>query len=421
MPLPHSPNLATEYRRLQALAAAEGDHPGRATVLNWDLEYTSPWALCAFVDQILHRRMNDFLPDGDRPVILDCGANIGYTVLYYKRQFPGAHITAFEPDPQFSPILRRNLTRNAAEDVHIVEAAAWTADGRASWAMEAKDGSRLVGVQACDAPVVEVATVDLAAYLQQDVDLLKLDIEGAEFEVVPHLEGRLDRVKNILVECHIVNQASYEGLGRVLATLATAGFTISLNTYGPWRDLTRRHVAAPFHAEQYLLVAGWRAEPEGVSREETYVPYVGLSLHDTIIDPVGAQNERLSCAVAGLVHDPDAWTVHPMTGPFLHNGGRCWTWRLPCAVARGDTFGRSEAPTIVLEDDRVLGPGRALHDDIRMYGSGRYSHWESHLYLSASDNSDPNTNGRQYTAICRRARASLDASSKEPVDVGNGV
>jgi hypothetical protein len=50
-----------------------------------------------------------------------------------------------------------------------------------------------------------------------------------------------------------------------------------------------------------------------------------------------------------------------------------------------------------------------LHDDIRALGGGRYSHWigsdqgtpdgvlESSLYFSASDNSDPNENGRRYS------------------------
>jgi hypothetical protein len=52
-----------------------------------------------------------------------------------------------------------------------------------------------------------------------------------------------------------------------------------------------------------------------------------------------------------------------------------------------------------MEDDRVLGPGQALHDDIRRHGAGRYSHWERTLYFSTSDNSDPNANGRSYVAL----------------------
>lgn len=54
------------------------------------------------------------------------------------------------------------------------------------------------------------------------------------------------------------------------------------------------------------------------------------------------------------------------------------------------------SPAQVLEDGRPLGPGNALHSEIRDFGRGRFSFWASGLYFSASDNSDPRTNGRSY-------------------------
>jgi FkbM family methyltransferase len=394
--------LIVEYGRLRFIADALGGGPGRATTLGWDLEYTSPHALCAFVDQILFRRMNDFVPDGDRPLILDCGANIGYTVLHYKRQFPAARIIAFEPDPQFAPILRRNLDRNGASDVEIVEAAAWTADGRVPWVMEGTDGSRIRSDGHGDAERVDVRAVDLARYLGQDVDLLKLDVEGAEFAIVPHIAPGLRRVKNILVECHLLDQSAYAGLSRLLTTLQGAGFTMSLNSYGPWRDLTRRHTPRPLHAEQYMLLAGWRADAPGVAREETFVPYVGLPQRKQIIGAVEQQRDAVTRALAGLALNPEAWTVYRLGPRFRHDGGACWTWRFPQPAPAGDAIDRADAATIVMEDDRALGPGHSLHEDIRTIGRGRFSHWGPGLYLSTSDNSNPNTNGRCYTAICRR-------------------
>jgi len=51
----------------------------------------------------------------------------------------------------------------------------------------------------------------------------------------------------------------------------------------------------------------------------------------------------------------------------------------------------------VLEDGRPLpGPANALHDDIRHKGGGRHSSWHDWVYVSASDNTDPRTNGRRY-------------------------
>ncbi|MDP1569139.1 MAG: FkbM family methyltransferase [Vicinamibacterales bacterium] len=404
--------LEAEYRRFMAHASIHGEGPGRAEILGWDLEYTSPSALSAFVDQIGYRRMNDAVLEPDQPVILDCGANIGYTVLHYKRLFPRARITAFEPDPLFAPILRRNLARNGADDVEIVEAAVWTRDGHAPWMVEGKDGSRLATATG-GAPDVEVATVDLARYLNQDIDLLKLDIEGAEFDVVPHVATHLHRVRNVLVEGHIVDQSTFDGLATLLTTLRGTGFTLALNTYGPWRDLTRRPWPAPLHAEQYLLISGWRTEPQAVERTPTYAPYVGLALHDQWIDPRGAQEARVHRILAGLACDPSAWVAMPMSGPFQPGGGACVTWRVPAGAVPGDAEGRSGASTLILEDGHPLGPGQVQHDVIRTHGAGRFSHWESHLYWSTSDNSDPNTNGRRYTAIFERAPVPAEVPSTQ--------
>jgi len=41
----------------------------------------------------------------------------------------------------------------------------------------------------------------------------------------------------------------------------------------------------------------------------------------------------------------------------------------------------------------------AIHGDIAKQGNGRYSHWGNSLVFSASDNSDPNTNGRSYWVV----------------------
>jgi len=51
----------------------------------------------------------------------------------------------------------------------------------------------------------------------------------------------------------------------------------------------------------------------------------------------------------------------------------------------------------IYENGKELGPAHSLHANIRQSGQGRFSHWETTLYFSASDNSNPVTNGRRYT------------------------
>jgi pectate lyase len=64
----------------------------------------------------------------------------------------------------------------------------------------------------------------------------------------------------------------------------------------------------------------------------------------------------------------------------------------------GDSNAESSASTLKLFENGVeLKPGHAVHQDIRDSGKGRYSHWGTALYFSASDNTNPATNGRVYT------------------------
>jgi hypothetical protein len=57
---------------------------------------------------------------------------------------------------------------------------------------------------------------------------------------------------------------------------------------------------------------------------------------------------------------------------------------------------------LVCENGSPLGPGHSLHAEIAAKGQGRFSHWGPTFVFSASDNSDPNTNGRTYMAVDSR-------------------
>lgn len=65
---------------------------------------------------------------------------------------------------------------------------------------------------------------------------------------------------------------------------------------------------------------------------------------------------------------------------------------------KGDGSSDSQASIVrIFENGKEIGPAHSNHADIRSKGSGRFSHWGTSLYLSASDNTDPRTNGRKYT------------------------
>jgi pectate lyase len=57
------------------------------------------------------------------------------------------------------------------------------------------------------------------------------------------------------------------------------------------------------------------------------------------------------------------------------------------------------SPLLVYENGHLLGPAHSPHEEIRELGEGRYSHWDTGIIFSASDNSDPNSNRRTYWAV----------------------
>lgn len=90
------------------------------------------------------------------------------------------------------------------------------------------------------------------------------------------------------------------------------------------------------------------------------------------------------------------WQRLPLGPGMVHEIG--FAYQAPLGT---DRFTSHLAPSeaVILENGRELGPGNAQHGDIRTDGVGRYSFWGDWVYLSASDNSDPRSNGRAYSAF----------------------
>ena len=256
------------YRELQVkLAGVPRYQPGFVTAGNWQLHYLDSTSLLSAFDVVVVKRWNDFRCEKKNPVILDGGANIGISAIHYKRLFPGAVITSFEPDPRACELLRRNLAANRIDDVEIVEKALWTSNGRTSFFSEGADANRILRAgdeieqlttQMPTAIQFDVETVRLADYLAQTkYDLVKLDIESAESDVIIDCGDTLRNVDNLVIEFHLTNSKP-RALARTLETLAAQRFNVSVSSYGPWVDLLHPPSTAPkVEFDQYLLICAW--------------------------------------------------------------------------------------------------------------------------------------------------------------------
>ena len=186
-----------------------------------------------FVDQTYR-----FDADTPSPFILDCGAHIGVSVLYFKTRYPHARIVAFEPNPSAFKLLATNLRRNGVSDVELVNAAVADTEGSINFYTE-KGGRRRwtwggAGVknawqQQGDYRTIRVPAVRLSSSIDRDVDLLKLDVEGMESVVLDEIEHRLGLVKALVVEFHGSSTNPRNSLEHVLDLLTRNGFDYALS------------------------------------------------------------------------------------------------------------------------------------------------------------------------------------------------
>jgi FkbM family methyltransferase len=163
------------------------------------------------------------------PVIFDCGANVGITVMFWKWLYPQSRVIAFEPDPDAFACLRRNC--GTYPDVQLEEVAVWIADQRVAFACDGADGGRLeiFKGRVSTNRIATVSAIRLKDRLIEPVDLLKMDIEGAEVDVLLDCRDRLHMVQRLFVEYH-----SFDGqaqrLDELLSLLRDSGMRICLDT-----------------------------------------------------------------------------------------------------------------------------------------------------------------------------------------------
>lgn len=174
----------------------------RAAGRDRDWWVADPMEVAALWTVFVGGEYGDYLPPDPR-VIVDAGANIGSATLWFRERFPDAQVIALEPNPQAFERLRRNFADDP--NVQLVNAALADSDRKASFAMQAtttlqgrlQSGGAGAGVVEVDALTIDTVADRFAQNAR--IDLLKLNIEGAEWEV---LDGSMANVGTVTMEIH---------------------------------------------------------------------------------------------------------------------------------------------------------------------------------------------------------------------------
>jgi len=133
------------------------------------------------------------------PIIIDCGANIGLSVIYLKEHHPDARIIAFEPDETNFNLLEKNINSFGYSNISLRKEAAWIENTELQFSSTGSMSSRIGNSGTSTKTINAIRLKDL---LTEKIDFLKIDIEGAEYAVLKDIKDSLLNVANLFVEYH---------------------------------------------------------------------------------------------------------------------------------------------------------------------------------------------------------------------------
>ena len=193
---------------------------GLSTLFGFPIYFADALTLIHGGDEIFKKQIYLFETKKENPLIIDCGANIGLSVIYFKKLFPESKIIAFEPDKQLFSILKKNVENY--NDIKLFDKAVWINDGTIDFQEEGGFSGRIPKIGDTK-NIVKVSSLRLKNIINQPIDMLKIDIEGAEYEVIKDCADVLHFVDKIFIEYHShINEP--QKLNELLTILTNAGY-----------------------------------------------------------------------------------------------------------------------------------------------------------------------------------------------------
>jgi len=214
-------------------------HKRRAFKFNkYIIEYIDSLSLYYECKDIFEKQIYYFYTKKKFPVIIDAGGYIGMSVLYFKSIYPQAHITVFEPDTNIFLVLKKNIETNSLKKVKLINAGLGKINNSVEFYPDGADGGSMYKIS--NNKTTKIRIVKLSSYINQPVDLLKMNIEGAEGEVFEEIEDKLHFVKEIIFEYHAFDNLP-QNLGKILTILERNSFRYLIT------NAVGKGINIPFH------------------------------------------------------------------------------------------------------------------------------------------------------------------------------
>jgi FkbM family methyltransferase len=178
--------------------------PVQTKIYEKDIWVNDACTLLSDIDSILKKEVYKFNATSSNPIIIDCGSNIGISIIYFKNLYPTSIIYGYEADPRLFGLLEKNIESFAFSDVILNQEAVWIDDNGVTFRQEGGHSGSVLKGEAESEMDVMVASIRLRDLLDDfdRIDLLKMDIEGAENKVLVDCERKVAKCDHIFVEYH---------------------------------------------------------------------------------------------------------------------------------------------------------------------------------------------------------------------------
>jgi FkbM family methyltransferase len=171
----------------------------------------------------------------DRPFIVDCGANIGLSVIFFKWLYPACSLYAFEPDIRSFKILNENIRQNHLTEVKTINIALSDKTGMTDLYIDSdRPGNMAVSLIYGRLPKdsVRVQMKPLSGFIKKKrVDFLKMDIEGMEETVLRELirSKTLANINESIIEYHKGIDRHRSKLSSFLRLIESQGYSYRID------------------------------------------------------------------------------------------------------------------------------------------------------------------------------------------------
>lgn len=175
---------------------------GVSDIAGFPIHYVDAPTFFYGYEEIFKDQIYAFKAKSEYPLIIDCGANIGLATIFFKNKYPQARIIAFEPDPNIFKVLNKNISELQLSNVEVFQEAIWINNHGVEFNLEGGFSGRIPYDKEVENNIIKVPTKRLKDLLKEEIDFLKIDIEGAENDVIFDIKDSLGNVNNIFIEYH---------------------------------------------------------------------------------------------------------------------------------------------------------------------------------------------------------------------------